>query len=194
MMQTYVMFCWGKPLGGHLMFRESISGTQWTVIGFLHSWLCNSSLVLHLCWSSLHWERQGRELLAFQLNLVSATDTCWFGQDLAVSAGSCCHHWWFVFGDTFELDCWYPDATEPDCWYPDNQRLESPQRATSFLKKYFIRYFPHLHFQCYPKSPPYPPPPTPLPTHSHFLALAFPCTEAYKVCMTNGPLFPVMAD
>jgi hypothetical protein len=37
-------------------------------------------------------------------------------------------------------------------------------------------------------------PPTPLPTHSHFLALAFPCTGAYKVCMTNGPLFPVMAD
>jgi hypothetical protein len=30
---------------------------------------------------------------------------------------------------------------------------------------FFIRYFPHLHFQCYPKSPPYPPPPTPLPTH-----------------------------
>jgi hypothetical protein len=25
------------------------------------------------------------------------------------------------------------------------------------------------------------PPPTPLPTHSHFLALVFPCTEAYKV-------------
>jgi hypothetical protein len=23
-----------------------------------------------------------------------------------------------------------------------------------------------------------------LPTHSHFLALAFPCTEAYKVCKT----------
>jgi hypothetical protein len=35
---------------------------------------------------------------------------------------------------------------------------------------------------------------TPLPTHSHFLALAFPCTEAYKVCMTNGPLFPLMAN
>jgi hypothetical protein len=58
----------------------------------------------------------------------------------------------------------------------------------------FIRYFPHLHFQCYPKSPPYHPPPTPLPTHSHFLALAFSCTGAYKVCMSNGPLFPVMAD
>jgi hypothetical protein len=37
-------------------------------------------------------------------------------------------------------------------------------------------------------------PPTPLPTHSHFLALAFPCTEAYKVYITNGPLFPLMAD
>jgi hypothetical protein len=57
---------------------------------------------------------------------------------------------------------------------------------------FFIMYFPQLHFQCYPKSPPYPPP-TFLPTHSHFLALAFLCTEAYKVCMSNGPLFPVMA-
>jgi hypothetical protein len=37
-------------------------------------------------------------------------------------------------------------------------------------------------------------PPIPLPTHSHFLTLAFPCTEAYKVCKTNGPLFPMMAD
>jgi hypothetical protein len=26
----------------------------------------------------------------------------------------------------------------------------------------FIRYFPHLHFQCYPRSPPYPPPHSPL--------------------------------
>jgi hypothetical protein len=26
------------------------------------------------------------------------------------------------------------------------------------------------------------------------LALAFPCTEAYKVCKTNRPLFPMMAD
>jgi hypothetical protein len=25
----------------------------------------------------------------------------------------------------------------------------------------FIRYFPHLHFQCYPKGPPYPPPQSP---------------------------------
>jgi hypothetical protein len=39
-----------------------------------------------------------------------------------------------------------------------------------------------------PKSP-IPFPPTPLPTHSHFLALAFPRTETYKVCKTKGPLF-----
>jgi hypothetical protein len=38
------------------------------------------------------------------------------------------------------------------------------------------------------------PPPNPLPTHSHFLALAFPRTEAYKVCKTKRPLFPMMAD
>jgi hypothetical protein len=29
---------------------------------------------------------------------------------------------------------------------------------------FFITYFPQLHFQCYPKSPPYPPPH--FPTHS----------------------------
>jgi hypothetical protein len=34
-----------------------------------------------------------------------------------------------------------------------------------------------------PKSP-IPSPPTPLPTHSHFLALVFPYTEAYKVCQS----------
>jgi hypothetical protein len=62
-----------------------------------------------------------------------------------------------------------------------------------FFWAFLIRYFLHLHFQCYPKSPHTPPPP-PTTTHSLFLALAFPCTEAYKVCKTNGPLFPMMAD
>jgi hypothetical protein len=38
------------------------------------------------------------------------------------------------------------------------------------------------------------PPPNPLPTHSPFLSLVFPCTGAYKVCKSKGPLFPVMAD
>jgi hypothetical protein len=64
------------------------------------------------------------------------------------------------------------------------------------FKKFFIGYFLHLHFKCYPKSPLYPPlpRPAPLPTHSHFLALVFSCTGAYKVCKTKGPLFPMMAD
>jgi hypothetical protein len=38
------------------------------------------------------------------------------------------------------------------------------------------------------------PTPAPIPTHSHFLALVFPCTGAYKVCKTKGALFPVMTD
>jgi hypothetical protein len=41
---------------------------------------------------------------------------------------------------------------------------------------------------------PYTLPTAPLPTHSQFLALVFPCTGAYKVCKSKGPLFPVMAD
>jgi hypothetical protein len=42
-----------------------------------------------------------------------------------------------------------------------------------FFKNIFITYFPQLHFQCYPKSPPYPPP-TSLPTHSHFFGPGIP--------------------
>ena len=73
-------------------------------------------------------------------------------------------------------------ATTPSCYF------------LSFFFPFFIRYLAHLHFQYYTKSPPYPPTSTPLPTHSSFLALAFPCTGAYKVCKSNGPPFPVMAD
>jgi hypothetical protein len=38
--------------------------------------------------------------------------------------------------------------------------------------------------------------PSHFPTHSFpfFVALAFPCTGAYTVCVSSGPLFPVMAD
>jgi hypothetical protein len=61
--------------------------------------------------------------------------------------------------------------------------------------QFFIRYFLHLHFKCYPESPLYPPPrPASLPTHSHFVALAFPCTGKYKVCKTKGPLFLIMVN
>jgi hypothetical protein len=48
-------------------------------------------------------------------------------------------------------------------------------------------------FNAMPKVP-HTHPPNPLPTHSPFLTLGFPCTGAYKVCKTNGPLFAVMAN
>jgi hypothetical protein len=58
-----------------------------------------------------------------------------------------------------------------------------------FILRIFLNYISN----AIPKVP-HTLPPTSLPTHSHFLALAFPCTGAYKVCVSNGPLFPVMAD
>jgi hypothetical protein len=95
-------FAKARPTGGHVMFGESINGTQETVMAHLHSQPCNSLLVswLHLCclWSLLHWERHGRELLlASWLDLVIPADSCGFRRGLVVYAGSC-HHCWFMFG------------------------------------------------------------------------------------------------
>jgi hypothetical protein len=58
-----------------------------------------------------------------------------------------------------------------------------PDSRYFFFSFFFliIRYLFHLHFKCYHKSPPHPPTRTPQPTHSHCLALAFPCTEAYSL-------------
>jgi hypothetical protein len=39
---------------------------------------------------------------------------------------------------------------------------------------------------------PYTLPPPCSPTHSNLLVLVFPCTGAYKVCNTKGPLFQMM--
>jgi hypothetical protein len=64
------------------------------------------------------------------------------------------------------------------------------QINVSLLK---IMYFLHLHFKCYPKSPPDPPhnsPTHPLPLLGH----GVPHTEPYKVCKTKGPLLPMMAN
>ena len=69
--------------------------------------------------------------------------------------------------------------------------LPSPQCLSGPLFFFLFKYFLLGTFLIYisnsiPKVPHTTP--TPLPTHSHSLALVFPCTGAYKVCMTNGPL------
>jgi hypothetical protein len=58
-----------------------------------------------------------------------------------------------------------------------------------FLLGIFLVYI----FNAIPKVP-HTHPPNTLPTHCPFLALVFPCTGAYKVCKSNGPLFAVMTD
>jgi hypothetical protein len=63
----------------------------------------------------------------------------------------------------------------------------------SFFYIFFYYVFSSITFPMLSQKSPIPYPLTPLPTHSHFLALAFPCTGAYKVCVSNGPLFPVTA-
>jgi hypothetical protein len=66
-----------------------------------------------------------------------------------------------------------PPQIPVSTWMPTPPPIP-PDIKTSWGLQYlffnvFIRYFPHLHFQCYPKSPPYPHP-TPLtPTPNFWL-------------------------
>jgi hypothetical protein len=64
------------------------------------------------------------------------------------------------------------------------------QYFSNFLLGIFFIYISN----AIPKVPYTLQPPATLATHSHFLALVFPCTGAYKVCKIKGPLFPMMAD
>jgi hypothetical protein len=72
----------------------------------------------------------------------------------------------------------------------------SPAEILFFSIVFFLFYLLGIFFiyisNAIPKVPGTPS--TPQPTHSHFLGLVFPCTEAYKVCKSNGPLFPLMGD
>jgi hypothetical protein len=81
-----------------------------------------------------------------------------------------------------------PFTTLPFLFQPDHPvPVFLPPFFFFFLFLFLIGYFLCLHFKCYPKSTLYPAARhAPLPTHSHFLALAFPCTEAYKVCRPRG--------
>jgi hypothetical protein len=64
----------------------------------------------------------------------------------------------------------------------------------SFFKNIFYYIFSSIIFPMLSQKSPVPSPPLPYPPIPIFLALAFPCTGAYTVCVSNGPLFPVMAD
>jgi hypothetical protein len=62
--------------------------------------------------------------------------------------------------------------------------------STIYLFIYFIiGYLFHLHFQCYPKSPPHPPTPTAPPTHSHLLAMVFPVQRHMRSARPMGLSF-----
>ena len=64
------------------------------------------------------------------------------------------------------------------------------EHSFCWLVSFFLtRYFLHLYFKCYPKSPLYPPRHALQPTHSCLLALAFPCTGAYNLGKTKGHLY-----
>jgi hypothetical protein len=61
--------------------------------------------------------------------------------------------------------------------------------APNFFKKYFIRYFPHLHFQCYSKSTPYPLPPLPYPPTPPFWPWHSPVLGHIKFARPTGLSF-----
>jgi hypothetical protein len=76
---------------------------------------------------------------------------------------------------------------------PDVQNTPDTILVFLFYYTFLLDIFFIYISNAIPKVP-YTPSLAPLPTHSHFLALAFPCTGTYKVCNTKGPLFPMMAN
>jgi hypothetical protein len=79
---------------------------------------------------------------------------------------------------------------------PDEYRSQCSQPSI-WLNNFFFQFLLGIFFiyisNAILKVPYTLPHPAPLPIHSHFLALVFPCTGAYKVCKTKGPLFLMMA-
>jgi hypothetical protein len=71
------------------------------------------------------------------------------------------------------------------CPTPGIKTKTYPHNITGFIKetKFFLLcIFLNYISNAIPKIP-HTLSPTPIPTHSHFLALVFPCTGAYKVCV-----------
>jgi hypothetical protein len=66
---------------------------------------------------------------------------------------------------------------------------------SGFIFLYFYYVFTSFTFPMQSQKSPIPSPPPHSPTHPFPpFGPAFPCTRAYKVCKSNGPLFPVMTD
>jgi hypothetical protein len=59
----------------------------------------------------------------------------------------------------------------------------------SFFFFFLIRYFPRLHFQCYSKSPPYPPPQIPYPPTPPFWPWRSPVLGHIKFASPMGLSF-----
>jgi hypothetical protein len=77
--------------------------------------------------------------------------------------------WFFFFFFTFQNYIkWSFYLFYFNFWGKITKTLFS-MKSLFFPFPFFIRYLAHLHFQCYTKSPPYPPTPFPLPIHSFFL-------------------------
>jgi hypothetical protein len=79
------------------------------------------------------------------------------------------------------MDCYV------NIWYAGHL-IHNPCWKSLYIYIYIYYVFSSITFPMLSQKSPTPSPTTPLPTHSHFLALAFPCTGAYKVCLSNGPL------
>jgi hypothetical protein len=73
-------------------------------------------------------------------------------------------------------------------------KLAFEMSGCTLFFNFLLDIFSFIFQKLFRKSPIPSPCPAPLPTHSHFLALAFPCNGAYKVCKTKEPLFPMMVD
>ena len=80
--------------------------------------------------------------------------------------------------------------------------IQAYSKVCTCSRLIFFPFFPNFLLGVYfiyisnaiPKVPYTLPCPVPLPTHSHFLALVFPHTEACRDCKTKGLPFPMMAD
>jgi hypothetical protein len=74
-------------------------------------------------------------------------------------------------------------------WYLKSNDAPGMMVYTFFLNIFFITYFSQLHFQCYPKSPPYPPAQLPYPPIPTFWPWCSPVLGHIKFASPMGLSF-----